>query len=39
MKRAAVLMLSMVILGGAVVAARYGPVQAQTPQQTYTLNW
>ena len=39
MKRTAVLMLSMVILCGAVVAAHYGPAQAQAPQQTYTLNW
>jgi len=39
MKRAAVFLLSIVVLLATVVAARYAPAQAQAPQQTYTLDW
>jgi len=39
MRQSTILLLCAVVLLGAIATVRHVPVQAQSPEQTYTLNW
>jgi len=39
MRRNLIMIGTLLLLLTAVVAVRYGPAQAQAPQQSYTLDW